>query len=194
MSHPEPTHDDQPFGGWEPGSTRGSGSSAALSWRSWSWRSLSSPDPAVLHVLGGRHRRSAPLPLRLARDDWAASAMQRGEHTLLEYFRDKLSPAGTPAAAWASTPWGSSCSVIIYVSLTLLSQGHQMESPGSACGTATFMELCPWGSPRHRADELANVRAAREFLQSWRRPPNLLVVLIVLGCRSASPWGWPRSS
>jgi TRAP-type transport system small permease protein len=101
-----------------------------------------------------------------------ASAMQRGEHTLLEYFREKLAPR-----------WNACCRVcveamgifmflaIIHVSFTLMSQGHQMESPGLGVRYSFIYAAMPVGAALMVLPMgWRMVGAAREFWQTWRKP------------------------
>jgi len=173
MSHPEPTHDDQPFGGWGTRVYEGLGffGGAILAIMVLAVFVQVLIRRFFMFSVDGIDEVPRFLFVWLVMIG-AASAMQRGEHTLLEYFRDKLSPRWNACCRMGVDAMGIFLFlVIIYVSLTLLSQGHQMESPGLGVRYSYIYGAMPVGAVLVIAPmSWRMVRAAREFLQSWRRP------------------------
>jgi TRAP-type C4-dicarboxylate transport system permease small subunit len=172
MSHPEPTRGYRPFGGWGARVYEGLGFLAGAL--------LAIMVLAVfVQVLIRRFFMFSvdgidELPRFLF--VWivmlgAASAMQRGEHTLLEYFRDKLSLRWNACCRLCVEAMGIFLFLtIIYVSFTLLPQGYHMESPGLGVRYSYIYGAMPVGAAFTIIPMSWRMAgAAREFLQTWRR-------------------------
>lgn len=103
-----------------------------------------------------------------------ASAMQRGEHTLLEYFRDKLSSRWSAFTRMLVEAVGVFLFLyIIRVSFILLPQSHPMESPGLGVRYSYIYGAMPFGAvllifPMG----WRMIAAGREFWRTWQRPSS----------------------
>jgi len=101
-----------------------------------------------------------------------ASAMQRGEHTLLEYFRDKLSPRWNAFVRMLMDGLGVFLFLyIIRVSFILLPQSHPMQSPGLGLRYSYIYAAMPFGAALMVFPMgWRMIVAAREFWRTWQKP------------------------
>jgi TRAP-type C4-dicarboxylate transport system permease small subunit len=93
----------------------------------------------------------------------AASAMARGEHTALVYFRDRLGPAGRAALSILTTALGMLLFLsMIRSSLVLVPNSNLQTSPGLSLPLGYVYAAVPVGAA------LILLPMARELRAAWR--------------------------
>jgi TRAP-type C4-dicarboxylate transport system permease small subunit len=93
----------------------------------------------------------------------AAAAMERGEHTALLYFRDRLSPAGRAVLSIGTTALGMFLFLsMIRASLVLVPNANLQTSPGLGLPLGYVYAAVPLGAA------LILLPMARELRAAWR--------------------------
>ena len=93
----------------------------------------------------------------------AAAAMERGEHTALLYFRDRLSPAGRAVLSIVTTALGMLLFLsMIRASLVLVPNANLQTSPGLGLSLGYVYAAVPLGAA------LILLPMARELRAAWR--------------------------
>jgi TRAP-type C4-dicarboxylate transport system permease small subunit len=93
----------------------------------------------------------------------AAAAMERGEHTALLYFRDRLSPAGRAVLSIGTTALGMLLFLsMIRASLVLVPNANLQTSPGLGLPLGYVYAAVPLGAA------LILLPMARELRAGWR--------------------------
>jgi TRAP-type C4-dicarboxylate transport system permease small subunit len=93
----------------------------------------------------------------------AAAAMERGEHTALLYFRDRLSPAGRAVLSIGTTALGMLLFLsMIRASLVLVPNANLQTSPGLGLPLGYVYAAVPLGAA------LILLPMARELRARWR--------------------------